>query len=276
MLYLLLAILSNCMMTFMIKFSNKHKVTFYNINIFNYLFGGLLVYLITPKNNILSFNTNTYSLIIFSLINAIFYIICLLLMQMNIQKNGAPLSIMYNRIGLIIPICVSILFFKENPSSYQIIGIILALFSIYYLNRDKNRGSNFFYLILLFLVGGIVDTIAKIYSIFGVETLYSTFIFYTFIFSFILSLVIGRKTILKVNKNEILFGILVGIFNQFSTIFQLKAIGVLPAYIVFPMYSISIILIVTLVNYILFKEKLFKQQYIGMGIILLALLFLNF
>lgn len=275
MLYLILAIFSNCIMTFMIKLSNRSKITFYNINIFNYLFGGLLAYLITPKNNLLSFSSTNYFLIIFALINAVFYIICLSLMQINIKKNGAPLSIMYNRIGLIIPILISIMFFKESPSIFQIIGIFLAVFSIYYLNKGEDKVSSLLYLILLFFSGGIVDSIAKIYSIFGEPTLYSTFIFYTFIFSLVFSLILGRKSIFKVNKEEIFFGFLVGIFNQFSTIFQLKAIAVLPSYIVFPMYSICIILIVTIINYVFFKERLLKQQYIGMGIILLALLFLN-
>lgn len=275
MLYLILAIFSNCIMTFMIKLSNRSKITFYNINIFNYLFGGVLAYLITPKNNLLSFSSTNYFLIIFALINAVFYIICLSLMQINIKKNGAPLSIMYNRIGLIIPILISIIFFKESPSIFQIIGIFLAVFSIYYLNKGEDKVSSLLYLILLFFSGGIVDSIAKIYSIFGEPTLYSTFIFYTFIFSLVFSLILGRKSIFKVNKEEIFFGFLVGIFNQFSTIFQLKAIAVLPSYIVFPMYSICIILIVTIINYVFFKERLLKQQYIGMGVILLALLFLN-
>lgn len=275
MLYLILAILSNCTMTFMIKLSNKYKGSFYNINIFNYLFGGGLAYLITPKHNIFSFEINNIFLMFFALINALFYIVCLTLMQINVQKNGAPLSIMYNRIGLIIPILISIIFFRENPSIFQIIGIILALFSIYYLNRDKNKISNFLYLILLFLAGGIVDTIAKVYSIFGEVSLYSTFIFYTFFFSFILSLIIGRKKFSQINKNEILFGALIGVFNQLSTIFQLKAIGILPSYVIFPTYSICIILIVSIINYLVFKEKLFKEQYIGMGVILITLLFLN-
>lgn len=276
MLYLILAILSNCTMTFAMKLSNKYKGSFYNINIFNYLVGGLLAYLITPKNNIISSEiNNTIPLIIFALINALFYIICLTLMQINIQKNGAPLSIMYNRIGLIIPIFISIILFKENPTIFQIVGIILALFSIYYLNREKTEVSNFFYLILLFLAGGIVDSIAKIYSIYYEDSLYSIFICYTFFFSFILSLIIGRKNISQINKNEILFGILIGIFNQFSTIFQLKAIGILPSYVIFPTYSICVILMVTIINYLIFKEKLFKKQYIGMVIILIALLFLN-
>ena len=279
MLYLIIAVLSNTFMTFIIRLSEKEKSNRFNVNTFNYLFGGILAYFVIRKESIFSFDGDYIYTLLLAVVNAVLYIACLYLMQVNMKKNGAPLTTTYNRLGLLIPILVSVVLFKEYPNQMQIIGCILAIFSIYYINkRDKKDNSSSvspFLLIALFLAVGMVDTLAKIYGHFGSSNLQGHFIFYTFIFSFIFSLILSIKSIKKLSLKEILIGFFIGIPNQITTLAQLKAVAVLPAYLVFPAYSISVILLVNFVNFLFFKEKLTMRQYIGTGIIISALICMN-
>lgn len=279
MLYLIIAVLSNTFMTFVIKLSEKNKSNRFNINTFNYLCGGVLAYFVIKKEKIFVFEGDYIYAFILAALNAILYIACLYLMQANMEKNGAPLTTTYNRLGLLIPILVSILLFDEYPNIMQIIGCGLAIFSIWYINRKKqelhNNDISVPLLIAVFLAGGFVDTLAKIYGHYGNSILQGHFIFYTFVFSFIFSLILSIKSMKNLTLKEIIIGFCIGIPNQITTLAQLKAVTLLPAYLVFPSYSILVILLVNIVNLLLFKEKLSLQQYIGTGIIILALIFMN-
>ena len=72
-----------------------------------------------------------------------------------------------------------------------------------------------------------------------------------------------------------MFGLLVGIPNYFSAKFLLGALETLPAVIVYPVYSVGSILVVTLAGVLLFRERLEKHQWVALGVILAALVLLN-
>ena len=75
---------------------------------------------------------------------------------------------------------------------------------------------------------------------------------------------------------EVMFGLLIGIPNYFSARFLLKAVENLPAVIAYPTYSVATIIVVTLAGCCIFKEKLGRKQWLGMAVILVALVLLNY
>ena len=139
MLYLIIAVLSNTFMTFIIRLSEKEKSNRFNVNTFNYLFGGILAYFVIRKESIFSFDGDYKYTLFLAVINAVLYITCLYLMQVNMKKNGAPLTTTYNRLGLLIPILVSVILFKEYPNQMQIIGCILAIIIIVIFSRNRKN-----------------------------------------------------------------------------------------------------------------------------------------
>ena len=68
---------------------------------------------------------------------------------------------------------------------------------------------------------------------------------------------------------------LVGIPNYYSARFLLKAVGQVPAVVAYPTYSVATIVVISIVGMICFKEKLTKRQQAAIGLILIALVFLN-
>ena len=74
---------------------------------------------------------------------------------------------------------------------------------------------------------------------------------------------------------EFLVGIMIGIPNYFCSMMLLKAVTQLPAFLVYPSYSVGAILIVSLVSVLILHDTMSRKQRTGCGIILLALVFLN-
>ncbi|MBR5502370.1 MAG: EamA family transporter, partial [Oscillospiraceae bacterium] len=74
---------------------------------------------------------------------------------------------------------------------------------------------------------------------------------------------------------DLLFGVIIGVPNFFSSRFLLLSLSSVPAVIAYPTFSVAAMLIVTMAGVVLFGEKLTRQQWLALGGILLALILLN-
>lgn len=188
------------------------------------------------------------------------------------------MTITFNRLGILIPTVLSAFLFREIPTVLKTAGLALAIFAILYMNGEKTgngkKGVNGS-LLALFAAGGCVDMMAKIFGIYGNPRLQEHFIFYTFAFSLILSIGICIVKNPKISRQDVIAGVLVGIPNQLTALCLLKAVASLPAYLVFPVQSASVILIVNVINFLLFRELLSRREYMGTGIIAAALVLIN-
>lgn len=129
-------------------------------------------------------------------------------------------------------------------------------------------------LILVFLLGGTLDTISKIFSRYNNADSQTCFVLYTFLAAFVIAFLFFKKEP-RMSLQDALIGIGVGIPNQLCTLFLLRAASRLPAYIVYPTYGASLILLVNIINYLVFRETLNKRQYIATGIIGLGVVLIN-
>lgn len=276
MIFLILAIFSSTAMNFVMKFSENRNGNRYVVATFNYLTGTVVSYLLlTDKDVFLPMKSGGYTLWM-GILNAFLMVVCLLLIQSSIQKNGMSMTTIFNRMGILIPTVLSAVLFHEIPTWLQIIGLLLAVLAIIYINggAEKEKG-NMALLFVIFFLGGSVDMMSKLFSYYGQSDLKNHFVLYTFAISFVFSLVLLLIKNRDVKRRDVTAGILVGIPNQLVVFATLKAASMLPAYMVYPVYSASVILAANLVDLLIFKEKLTKRQYIGTGIIAAALVLIN-
>ena len=156
--------------------------------------------------------------------------------------------------------------------------ITLAVAAIVLINFRKEAGGRADFklgLILMLLAGGMADAMAKIFEELSVPELEPLFLASTFAVALILCAGLMIRKGQRPGKWEILYGLLIGVPNFFSAKFLLGALVHIPAVIVYPVYSVGTILVVTLTGVLAFRERLEKRQWIGMGLILIALVLLN-
>lgn len=208
--------------------------------------------------------------------NGLVYLSAFVLMQRSVRTSGVVLSTTFSKLGLLVPIVVSVLLFGELPTALQALGFLLSLVAIVLINpknsEEKGKGLS---LIILLLVCGSADAMNKVYNELGSAALSSQFLLFTFLSALILCLLLVLRGHEKPGKNEILFGIILGIPNYFSARFALMALGTLPAVIVYPTMSVATILLVSLTGVLAFREKLSGRQWLAMGFILVSVALLN-
>ena len=205
------------------------------------------------------------------------YLISFVLLQVNVQKNGVVLSATFMKLGLLVPMAVSVVAFGEKPELMQIIGFVLALAAIVLINAGKDGGAirSGLSLLLLLLGGGAADVMAKVFEELGDSSMEDWFLLITFVFALVLCLLLMGYQKQRPGKAEFLWGALIGIPNFYSAKFLLKALESVSAVIVYPTYSVATLLVITLVGVLFFREKLEKRQFFALGIILVALGLLN-
>ena len=211
-------------------------------------------------------------------VQGLLYLAAFILLQLNVKRNGVVLSASFMKLGLLVPMAVSIFLFGEKPGTLHIVGFVLAIDSIILINYEPKGTSQASFkigLISLLLIGGLGDTMAKLYQEWGTTDLSAQFLFYTFASALILSLVLVIWNKERPGKMELLFGVLVSFPNYFSSKFLLKALDQLDAVIVYPCYNVATIFLATMAGLWLFHERLKKRQWIAIGIIIVALVLLN-
>lgn len=275
MIYLLLAILSSSLVSIFMRLSTHRVQNRYSLLAVNYLACSVLG-AIYARGNVFCVTAPGYGpMLIMGLVAGALYLLGFVLLQRSIRKNGMVLSSLFMKLGLLVPIVMSLVFFRELPSILQCIGFLLAVVAIVLINLQKGARGFTAGLLILLLAGGSCDAISKVYEQLGNPVLSDQFLFFTFFFAFILctALVLRQKE--TPGKQELLFGLLIGIPNFFSAKFLLAALTRMNAVVVYPTFSVATLLVVTLTGLFLFKERLSKQQWIALGMILLALIALN-
>ena len=193
MIYLIAAICANLCMTFLMRYSEHHNGNCYALNIWNYLAGSLIsLLLLQDKSLIWSGNAVTWGA---GVVNGIGFLAALVLLQISIRRNGAPLTTTFNRLGILIPTILSIFLFDEIPQIIQMAGLLLCIFAIIFMNSgDRSERPDFNVgLILVFLLGGTLDTISKIFSRYNNADSQTCFVLYTFLAAFVISILLFFK-----------------------------------------------------------------------------------
>ena len=278
MIYLVLAVLASTMVSVVMRLSTgkvKHNMSMLAANYLVCLVlsaadaGGKLL---TPMEAL----PGTVGM---GIINGVLYLFSFLLLHYNMKRNGVVLASTFMKLGLLVSMAVSVIFFREIPGVIQWIGFVIAVGAIILINYEKGSDTGAsggqMWLIVLLVVSGFGDAMAKVFESFG-DTAYSgQFFVYTFLTDLVACIFLALRGGEKPGVKDIGYGLALGVPNFFSARLLLESIKHLPAVLVYPTVSVAIILVVTMVGMVFFKEKLKPRQLVGIGAILVALVLLN-
>lgn len=282
--YLILAIISSAAMALALKIFPTRDGNRYGIILGNYLTCIVTAFFMIPDKSVLA-RTDGKTLVL-GVIAGILFIVALISMQSSIRYNGAILTSAFSKLGLIVPLVLSIIFWGERPGVLQIIGLLLVLSAVWIIsgNKEEKAGGEgsarqLFWLLTVLLCFGMADAMAKVFEQMGSREMDGVYFLILFCTSAVLALCLlfyeKRKTGAKFLLKQFLAGIIVGIPNYFSSALLLKALVGLPAIIVYPCFSTGTILLVTLISAAFLKERLDGRKIAGLVIILAALVLLN-
>ena len=278
MIYLILAVASSAAISIAMRASEKHVKNELAMFMSNYLVCMALSFgFMENKTHFFSSVSSSGLTILLGGLSGVMFLANFLFYKYNMKQNGVVMSATFMKLGLLVPMAVSIFAFGEQPEALQLVGFVLAVAAIVLINRNQDGGAvrSGGSLLLLLLCGGCGDVMAKIFEELGEKELEKQFLFYTFVFSLVLCFVLMLRKKQFPGVPEALFGALIGIPNFFSVKFLLRSLESVPAVIAYPTYSVATLLVITLVGVLVFREKLEKRQWFALGIILLALALLN-
>lgn len=280
MIFLILAVLASSAVAIIMRVGEKHVTNNFAMFTANYAVCSLIAFLFMEDKRLFVMREGLPFAIMLGLISGCLYLSSLMLMKLNITRNGVMLMSVFMKLGVLVPAALAMIAFHEAPTALQITGFVLALAAIViiYFEPGKagtSRGNSTVFLLLLLIVGGLTESMANIFDKVGVSAVKDHFLLCNFFTAFLLA---GAITLIKrkrVTWKDIVFGVMVGLPNYFATRFLLLSLGRLPAVVVYPVYNVGAIVLISLAGILLFKEKLSNRKLIGFALIVAALVLLN-
>ncbi len=302
MLYLFLAIICSSTIAFIFKFAENRNMNQYIITSSNYFIASTISLFMIINNNLLKglvkeqsffsewkillsqdqYLLSPYNSVIWGIgvggIAGLFFFYSFLYYQKSVKENGVGLSGTFSKLGILIPMVLSIVIWRELPTSIQWIGIILSIISIVMVNLSFESIKKFDFnktILLLFVFGGIAEFSNKIYQKYAISDYKDVFLFAVFLVAFLISFFYTKKYQTKWKLRDVLIGFAVGVPNLFSSYFLILSLDTLSASVAFPIYSAGSIVLINIGGFFIFKEKISTKNKLAIGLIVIALVLIN-
>ncbi len=272
--YLILSILSSSCIILVFNRLDKYGIRTFHAIAVNYVFATLLGWILIGWKNIpVHFSGNEFLPLAATI--GVLFVVMFYVIGLTARKSGVTVTAVASRLSVIIPICFSIIFYRETLGWIKIAGIVLALPALV-LTSVKNRLPHMEKLVIflpfiLFLGTGLTDTLVKFtqqqYLTGNQPYVFSTLVFFT-------SLITASLTIaVRFSSNRALFrtrtfvaGGLLGIFNFSSLFFFVQTLNHAPfdSSVIFGMNHLGIILLTFFSGILLFREKITRLNLSGL------------
>jgi drug/metabolite transporter (DMT)-like permease len=284
---ILISIVFNVLLVLSFKVFDLRNINKMKAITINYFVAGSIGLIVSSEPLTLSYFTETW--LVIALILALLFVCVLNLIGYGVREIGIASTTLSQKMSVVIPVLFGIFYFNDDLSILKIIGLLIAVLSIYLSSKKKDLlkiPSKKSVLILsgIFLGSGCIDTLLKIaeYQFIAPNQmpLFFVFIFLPAGIIGILFLKIRNELAFSTwKRRDLVGGIVLGIINYTSLHFLLRAISEsgLDSSSFFPINNIGIILLSVFVAVLVFKEKLNNYKIIGLltGILAIILIYLS-
>lgn len=283
MLSLLMATICSASIAILFKVSAARKLNNQIVTVINYLTASLVSAFLIAGNDSLQMNIASKDFkqsIVLGFFTGVLFLASFVIYQRSVGRNGASLSGMFAKLGILVPMLISIIVWMELPSLLQTLGIVVAVLAIGIVNMktgDIKTSVSIPLLLMLFLSGGVAEFLNKIFQKSASMAYKPVFLLTVFATALMISLILMAKSHKKIEKptDAIVMGVMVGVPNLFSSFFLLDALDIFPATIVFPTYSAGSILLISVVSALFFGEHLAVKDRFAIGLTAVGLVLMN-
>ena len=200
----------------------------------------------------------------------------------TIGRRGASISASTNQLSVIIPVGLSIALFGESLGLNQLAGAALAIISLPLLAAKAGQKSldsiDWGTLILLatqLLVQGFAQFSSKVLVASGLGAERNAFFLAVFTSATLVTLPLALRHRAEIRPPDFAYGLVVGICNIGGNLSILLALISLPGAIVFPFVNSGGLLLVTILVWLIFKERISRVNALGIALTLMAVIIIN-
>ena len=286
MIYLLLSILASTIIFIIFKLFEKFNINILQAIVVNYCIAfttGILAY----KGTITISQLPNLDWFHYTLVLGALFIIVFNLMAITTQRSGLSVVSVATKMSVVIPVLFGLLYYNENLGAIKLFGIGIALIAVYLTSNKSNQRTvinrKLIVLpILVFVGSGIIDTSIKFledaYVANNDVPLFSAIIFLAAaIIGFIIIIIQVISGSFKFEFKNVIAGICLGVPNYFSIYFLVKTLrsDILESSGIFAINNVSIVTLSTFAGIFLFKEKLIRKNWIGIGLAILSIILIS-
>jgi drug/metabolite transporter (DMT)-like permease len=283
MLYLLIALFFSSCIFFTFKYFTKFNISILPAVTTNYLLASAFGYF--SQGETFSLSSITHQPWFFmAVLTGMTFILTFVVFAVSTQRVGVAMTVISSKMSIVLSVVVGFLLLSEPFSILKILGIIAALAAFLLTNRGRtevNVDKKYLYLpVMIFFGTGANDILMKLSGVFYADLDEIQFLTITFFTAFVIGTGLLAKEILrtslKIKWIDIAAGILLGIFNWYSTYFFIKGLYILPISLFIPVFNAAIVFIAAVSGNLFFKEKLSAINRIGILLALLAIAVIAF
>jgi len=263
-----------------LKFIEVRSLRVLNVLVINYLVA-VIISIFSADWNGFTGQAGFIPIVVHSAFLGFLFIANFMIYSKSIDKNGMGVSIAAMRMSLVFPILLSLLIYNEDITNGLVVGILLSFVSLILLvpSSKKNRKIQLKFAVLpifLFFISGITDSGLKIFerefSVFFDESQFLACLF--FFASITGAVILFARSQLNFKTKELIYGVLLGVVNLYSSYFILLALKEIPGSIVFPLANLSIVFIGTFIGVVFWKDRPDKRQWFGLALALISIFLL--
>jgi drug/metabolite transporter (DMT)-like permease len=226
--------------------------------------------------------------ILFAALQGLILAVNFYLLAHTAQRVGVAIASLASRLAVAIPSLLAFSLYGDSLTVGKIAGLLTALVALYLCTApDRRNGAPTsrllqFSPITLFLTFGCYFTILKyLQTYYLTEASYHSYVMSGFVFAFLSSVLIGLGkrvfTSTDFHRRHLLAGMFLGAIN-YVAIYALLSVLALEGWEssqLFPIYSVGVVAVSSLLAALIFNEKLSRQKTVGLLVGLAAVALLN-
>ncbi len=278
MIYLVASIISSVLIAVVIRINEERGLDRLGVMFFNYLASSIFSLVAVDRSTLTS---HLAPLAPLALASGFIYVTAFLVYMKAVGRFGLAIPVTITRLSVVIPALGSVIVFGERVNTYQGTGLLLALVAIVLFSRanskggGEKKGADLFLMPLLFFMMGCGDFTLKIFEESYPGGWLMGFVLAVFGIAGVYTLIIIVIKGIKIDLGIAAGGILLGIPNFTGAYFFLKVLQVYPGPSAFPLNSIGIILLSTMVGVLFWNERFRRRTWTAIGMSLAAAALLN-
>lgn len=284
--YLILSILISTLFGISFKIMAVNNIKSFQAIVINYLVAGSLGFITTSSDvTPLTIFDQKWTWVAIGL--GIVFVSSLFVIAETTARAGISVAQVANRMAVVIPISVAVMYYGDVLTVFKIAGIVLAVISVYLVSHKQEAGKEkqrlwWLFPLVIFVCSGIIDSTINyaqrfLLSEHDFDAFLSTVFLTAFVFGFLAllyQLCIQKHSF---QWKAVPAGAILGVINFGTMYFIVQALnsGVLEPSALFPVNNLSILTLSTVISVLVFKEKLSGKNWLGMALSLLAIFILG-